>query len=229
MHPVKHTRVAIQRSLIMATLTDLIKSVKDLNEATTASAKEINDAVTEAEKDQQAKNKDYDDFKDLLVKGGLTEDAAKERLASYGLTKVTNMSAWKKAKADELEKSISAEKNKNFYSTVSQAVELAKIAAAVEAETTPKTPMEKMLEQQAVLMNQVLLNQSGYQAPAPQQTSSGVTWSANLLEKSRLTRERDEKINEIRSIKKAGGITALEMAQAIADVNSDYKKKISNI
>ena len=213
----------------MATLTDLIKSVKDLNEATTASATEINDAVTAAETEQNAKNKDYDDFKDLLVKGGLTEDAAKERLATYGLTKVTNMSAWKKAKADELEKSISAEKNKNFYSTVSQAVELAKIAAAVEAETTPKDPTTQLLQQQTAILNQMFLNQSGYTASAPQQPTTGPSWSVNLLEKSRLTRERDEKINEIRSIKKAGGISALEMAQAIAGINSEYKSKIGNL
>ena len=221
-----HTREIFKGVIIMATLADLIKSVKDLNEATTASAKEIQDAVTAAETEQNAKNKDYDDFKDILVKGGLSEDDAKTRLESYGLTKVTNMTSWKKSKTDELEKSISAEKNNRFYSTVSQAVELAKIAAQVEAETTPKTPMEKMLEQQAVLMNQVLLNQSGYQAPAPQ---ASVTWSANLLEKSRLTRERDEKIAEVRSIKKAGGITALEMAQAIAGINSEYKSKIGNL
>jgi len=213
----------------MATLTDLIKSVKDLNEATTASAKEINDAVTAAETEQNAKNKDYDDFKDLLVKGGLTEDAAKERLANYGLSKVTNMTAWKKSKADELEKSISAEKNKNFYNTVSQAVELAKIAAAVEAETTPKDPTTQLLQQQTAILNQMFLNQNGYQAPAPQQPTSGPSWSANLLEKSRLTRERDEKIAEIRSIKKAGGITALEMAQAISGINSEYKAKLGNI
>lgn len=214
----------------MATLTDLIKSVKDLTEATTASTQEINDAVTAAEKDQKERNKDYDDFKAILVKGGLSEEEAKERLEGYGLTKITNMNAWKRSKADEFEKSISAEKNKNFYGTVSRAVELAKIAAQIEEATTPKDPTTQLIQQQTALLNQMFIQQGGYQAPAPTPApTTGPTWSANLLEKSRLTQEKEQKISEIRAIKKAGGITALEMAQAIADVNSDYKKKINNI
>ena len=215
-----------KRGIIM-NIADLITAVNAISTATTATAAEITAAADVEVKKQVDRNNDYDGFYKALIDAKYTDEEAKERLATYGITKVGNLKAYRAEQEAELEKSLSAKKNETFNNNLRSTIEIAKVAAAIEAETKPADPIQQMLSMQAMMMQQQMGLKPTY-APTPQQPT-GPSWSANLLEKSRLTRERDEKISEIRALKKAGGISALEMAQAIAGVNSEYKGKINNI
>lgn len=232
-----HTRETIQKEVIIMAnkfeaLAGLFASLSSYTAATTATADEIKEEIKERTEKQEALNKRYDAVKKALKTAdpGLTEEDLEEQLLDMGLEKVS-MVKFKKGLKNKVVDELNNEKRKITFGAISEIKQLtSELGDLLEEEPAPKTPMEKMLEQQTVMLNQMFLNQNGYQAPAPTATdSAGVTWSANLLEKSRLTKERDAKISEIRALKKAGGISALEMAQAIAGINSEYKTKLGNI
>lgn len=208
-------------------LAGLFASLSSYTAATTATTDEINAEIKERTDKQEALNKRYDAVKKALKTAdpGLTEEDLEEQLLDMGLEKVS-MVKFKKGLKQRVIDELNTEKRKETFGAISDIKQLTNdLGDLLEEEPAPETELDKLIK---VVTIQAQANLP--QTPAPQQTSSGVTWSANLLlEKSRLTREKDQKIAEIRAIKKSGGITALEMAQAISDINSDYKKKIGNI
>ena len=207
-------------------LAGLFASLSSYTAATTATADEINAEIKERTDKQDALNKRYDAVKKALKTAdpGLTEEDLEEQLLDMGLEKVS-MVKFKKGLKQRVTDELNTEKRKETFGAISDIRQLTNdLGDLLEEEPAPETELDKLIK---VMTIQAQANLP--QAPAPQQTTGGPTWSANLLEKSRLTREKDQKIAEIRAIKKSGGITALEMAQAISDINSDYKKKIGNL
>lgn len=207
-------------------LAGLFASLSSYTAATTATTDEINAEIKERTDRQTELNKRYDAVKKALKTAdpGLTEEDLEEQLLDMGLEKVS-MVKFKKGLKQRVTDELNTEKRKETFGAISDIKQLTNdLGDLLEEEPAPETELDKLIK---VMTLQAQANLP--QTPAPQQTSSGVTWSANLLEKSRLTREKDQKIAEIRAIKKSGGITALEMAQAISDINSDYKKKIGNL
>ena len=205
-------------------LAGLFASLSSYTAATTATADEINAEIKERTDKQDALNKRYDAVKKALKTAdpGLTEEDLEEQLLDMGLEKVS-MVKFKKGLKQRVTDELNTEKRKETFGAISDIRQLTNdLGDLLEEEPAPETELDKLIKVMT------LQAQANIQAPAPQQTG-GPTWSANLLEKSRLTREKDQKIAEIRNIKKSGGITALEMAQAISDINSDYKKKIGNL
>lgn len=206
-------------------LAGLFASLSSYTAATTATTDEINAEIKERTDRQTELNKRYDAVKKALKTAdpGLTEEDLEEQLLDMGLEKVS-MVKFKKGLKQRVIDELNTEKRKETFGAISDIKQLTNdLGDLLEEEPAPETELDKLIK---VMTLQAQANLP--QTPAPQ-TSSGVTWSANLLEKSRLTREKDQKIAEIRAIKKSGGISALEMAQAISDINSDYKKKIGNL
>ena len=207
-------------------LAGLFASLSSYTAATTATADEINAEIKERTDKQDALNKRYDAVKKALKAAdpGLTEEDLEEQLLDMGLEKVS-MVKFKKGLKQRVTDELNTEKRKETFGAISDIRQLTNdLGDLLEEEPAPETELDKLIK--------VMTIQAQANVQAPQQTASasaGPTWSANLLEKSRLTREKDQKIAEIRAIKKSGGITALEMAQAISDINSDYKKKIGNL
>ncbi len=207
-------------------LAGLFASLSAYTAATTATTDEITNEIKERTDKQEALNKRYDAVKKALktADSSLTEEDLEEQLLDMGLEKVS-MVKFKKGLKQRVTDELNTEKRKETFGAISDIRQLTNdLGDLLEEEPAPETELDKLIK---VMTLQVQGNLP--QAPAPQQPTGGVTWSANLLEKSRLTREKDQKIAEIRAIKKAGGISALEMAQAISDINSDYKKKIGNL
>lgn len=207
-------------------LAGLFASLSSYTAATTATTDEINAEIKERTDRQTELNKRYDAVKKALKTAdpGLTEEDLEEQLLDMGLEKVS-MVKFKKGLKQRVIDELNTEKRKETFGAISDIKQLTNdLGDLLEEEPAPETELDKLIKVMTIQAQAQLP-----QTPAPQQTSSGVTWSANLLEKSRLTREKDQKIAEIRAIKKSGGITALEMAQAISDINSDYKKKIGNL
>lgn len=205
-------------------LSGLFASLSSYTAATTATTDEINAEIKERTDKQADLNKRYDAVKKALKTAdpGLTDEDLEEQLLDMGLEKVS-MVKFKKGLKQRVTDELNTEKRKNTFGAISEIKQLtSELGDLLEEEPAPETELDKLIK---VMTIQAQANVP--QTPDPQQT--GVTWSANLLEKSRLTREKDQKIAEIRAIKKSGGITALEMAQAISDINSDYKKKIGNL
>lgn len=207
-------------------LAGLFASLSSYTAATTATTDEINAEIKERTDRQTELNKRYDAVKKALKTAdpGLTDEDLEEQLLDMGLEKVS-MVKFKKGLKQRVIDELNTEKRKETFGAISDIKQLTNdLGDLLEEEPAPETELDKLIKVMTIQAQAQLP-----QTPAPQQTSSGVTWSANLLEKSRLTREKDQKIAEIRAIKKSGGITALEMAQAISDINSDYKKKIGNL
>lgn len=206
-------------------LAGLFASLSSYTAATTATTDEINAEIKERTDKQDALNKRYDAVKKALKTAdpGMTEEDLEEQLLDMGLEKVS-MVKFKKGLKTKVTDELNNAKRKSTFEALSEIKQLtSELGDLLEEEPAPESELDKLIK---VMTIQAQANLP--QAPAPQQTG-GPTWSANLLEKSRLTREKDQKIAEIRAIKKSGGITALEMAQAISDINSDYKKKIGNL
>lgn len=206
-------------------LAGLFATLGQYTSATTATADEINAEIKERTDKQEALNKRYDAVKKALKTSdpGLTEDEIEEQLLDMGLEKVS-MVKFKKGLKNKVVDELNTEKRKITFGAISEIKQLTtELGDLLEEEPAPESELDKLIKVMTIQAQSQLP-----QTPVPQQTG-GPTWSANLLEKSRLTREKDQKIAEIRAIKKSGGITALEMAQAISDINSDYKKKIGNL
>lgn len=207
-------------------VTEMIKSVNAMMKATKADKDDIKDMCDEIIAAQEAKNKMYNKFLGALTTGtdAISAEAAKLQLSDLGISKVDDMNAFAKTTKRTVTDQLNAETESCFYKTMESVVRLNN---QLEAEK-PKSDVDKLIEV-------LLLQQTGgrpYPAASTYPTVPAYDPNANAAianEKARLNREKESKISEIRALKKSGSISALEMAQAIAGVNSEYKAKLGNI
>ena len=202
-----------------------------LNNATTyANAKTASDTEVEAKYNellgvQTARNKQYDKMLDALQQGtdALSKEDAKDLLAENGFVKVEMNKAYKANLKNQVRTAMDAEKNAQFKSNLAEMKELYKEFAEIDQQQQPKSAFDKYFEYK--IANE-FPQSPVYQAPAYQPVPS---INPVLAEKARLNREKEERIAKLRADKKKGYITALEMAQGIGELNSEYNAKINSL
>jgi hypothetical protein len=193
--------------------------------AKTASDSEVTAAYDEALELQKKRNARYDKFKKVLTDDGMDESDAEDYLADNGLAKVNITSAYKRNLKSQVKQALDAEKNAALKESLSEMKELAKEFAEIENQYTPKSSIDKYIELK--MAQEFPSTAPAYQAPAYQAPVPSI--NPILAEKSRLNREKEERIAKLRQDKKRGYITALEMAQGIGELNSEYNSKIANL
>ena len=193
--------------------------------AKTASTAEVDAKYDELIGIQDQRNKQYDKMLDALQKGAnaLSETDAKDLLSENGFIKVELNKTYKANLKNQVKQALDAEKNAALKESLAEMKELAKEFAEIENQYTPKSSIDKYIELKIAQETTAPAYQPTY-APAPQPAINPM-----LAEKSRLNREKEARITELRNNKKKGYISALEMAQGIAELNSEYNSKISNL
>lgn len=228
MLPIMHTRETIQKEvIIMFDFNSILSNAAAYTSAKTASTAEVDAKYNELIGIQDQRNKQYDKMLDALQKGAnaLSETEAKDLLSENGFVKVELNKTYKANLKNQVKQALDAEKNAALKESLSEMKELAKEFAEIENQYTPKSSIDKYIELK--IAQEFPTTAPAYQptyAPAPQPAINPI-----LAEKSRLNREKEARITELRNNKKKGYISALEMAQGIAELNSEYNAKINNL
>lgn len=219
-----HIRVTIRNEvgIIMFDFNSILTNAAAYTSAKTASDSEVTAAYDEALELQKKRNARYDKFKKVLTDDGMDESDAEDYLADNGLAKVNITSAYKRNLKASVKNALDAEKNAQLKESLSEMKELAKEFAEIEAQYQPKSSFDRYMD---LKISQEFPQQPTY-APAYQPTPS---INPILAEKSRLNREKEERVAKLRADKKKGYITALEMAQGISELNSEYNSKINSL
>lgn len=205
----------------------ILNNAASYSNAKTASTTEVEAKYNELISIQDQRNKQYDKMLDALQKGAnaLSETDAKDLLSENGFIKVELNKTYKANLKNQVKQALDAEKNAQFKENLSEMKELYKEFAAIDQQQQPKSAFDKYFEYKIAneFPQQPTYQQPTYQA-APQPAINPV-----LAEKSRLNKEKEGRIAELRANKKKGYISALEMAQGIAELNSEYNSKIANL
>lgn len=204
----------------------ILNNAASYSNAKTATTAEVDAKFNELISIQDQRNKQYDKMVKALQQGAnpLSETDAKDMLAENGFVKVELNRAYKNNLKNQVKQALDAEKNAQFKENLAEMKELYKEFAAIDQEQQPKSAFDKYFEYK-------LANEFPQQTPACQPYAPAPQPSINplLAEKSRLNREKENRIAELRQNKKKGYISALEMAQGIAELNSEYNAKIANL
>lgn len=205
----------------------ILNNAASYSNAKTASTAEVDAKYNELISIQDQRNKQYDKMVKALQQGAnpLSETDAKDMLAENGFVKVELNRAYKNNLKNQVKQALDAEKNAQFKENLSEMKELYKEFAAIDQQQQPKSAFDKYFEYKIAneFPQQPVYQQPTY-ASAPQPAINPI-----LAEKSRLNREKEERIAKLRADKKKGYITALEMAQGIGELNSEYNSKIANL
>lgn len=205
----------------------ILSNAAAFSAAKTASTSEIDAKYNELIGIQDQRNKQYDKMLDALQKGAnaLSETDAKDLLSENGFVKVELNKTYKANLKNQVKQALDAEKNAALKGALSEMKELAKEFASIEQQYQPKSSFDRYMDLKIATefpQQTAPAYQPAYQPPAP-------AINPALAEKSRLNREKESRIAELRQNKKKGYISALEMAQGIAELNSEYNAKISNL
>lgn len=205
----------------------LLTNVNSYASAKTATTAEVDAKYNELIGIQDQRNKQYDKMLDALQKGAnaLSETDAKDLLAENGFVKVELNKTYKSRLKSQVKEAMDAEKNAALKESLSEMKELYKEFAEIEQQYTPKSSIDKYIDLK--IATEFPSQQPNY-APAYQPAPTPAI-NPVLAEKARLNREKEERIAKLRQDKKRGYITALEMAQGIGELNSEYNAKISNL
>lgn len=205
----------------------ILNNAASYSNAKTATTAEVDAKFNELIGIQDQRNKQYDKMLDALQKGAnaLSETDAKDLLAENGFVKVELNKTYKSNLKAQVKQAMDAEKNAQFKENLAEMKELYKEFAAIDQQQQPKSSFDKYMELK--IAQEFPTTAPAYQptyAPAPTPSINPI-----LAEKSRLNREKEERIAKLRADKKRGYITALEMAQGIGELNSEYNAKINNL
>jgi len=205
----------------------LLTNVNSYASAKTATTAEVDAKYNELIGIQDQRNKQYDKMLNALQQGAnaLSETDAKDLLAENGFVKVELNKTYKSRLKSQVKEAMDAEKNAQFKESLSEMKELYKEFASIEQQNQPKSSIDKYIELK-------IANEFPSQQPQPTYAPAYQPQPAInpiLAEKSRLNKEKETRVAELRANKKRGYISALEMAQGIAELNSEYNAKINNL